>query len=97
MHDDDDESGCPSVVNGDLVEKANKIICENCWFIISELSMCFPQISQTLLYETVADSLDSHEVSARWAPEMLSFFLSFFLSFLPSFLFSFLPSFLPSY
>jgi hypothetical protein len=43
---DEDRSGCPSIVNDDLVDKGNKI-GENCRFIISELSVCFPQISHT--------------------------------------------------
>jgi hypothetical protein len=54
-----------------LLEKVNNKICENCQFTISELSMCFPQISLTLLYETVAESLYYKEVCARWVPEML--------------------------
>jgi hypothetical protein len=35
---DEDRSGCPSIVNDDLVDKGNNKIGENCWFIISELS-----------------------------------------------------------
>jgi len=70
MHDED-KRGHPSVMNGDLLEKVNNKICENFRFTVSELSMCFPQIAHTLLYEIVAESLHYHEVCARWVPKML--------------------------
>ena len=59
---DEDRSGCSSIVNDDLVVKGNNKIGENCQLIISELSMCFPQISCTLLCETVAERLHYHTV-----------------------------------
>ena len=67
---DEDRSGCPSIVNGDLADKGNNKIGENCQFIISELSLCFPQISRTLLCEIVADRLHYHTVCANWVPKM---------------------------
>jgi len=70
MHDED-QRGCPSIVNDDLVEKVNSKICENFLFTISELSMCFPQTAHKLLYETVVQSLHYHEVCARWVPKIL--------------------------
>jgi hypothetical protein len=71
MHDEG-RSGRPSVVNDKLVEKVNNKIRENWRFTISELSTCFPQISRTLLYEIVAETLQYHKVCARWVPKMLT-------------------------
>ena len=67
---DEDCSGCPSIVNDDLVDKGNNKICENCRFIISELLTCFPQISHTLLCEIVAERLHYHKVCADLVPKM---------------------------
>ena len=36
-----------------------------------QLVTCFPQISHTLPYETVAERLHYHEICARWVPKML--------------------------
>jgi len=59
---DEYRSGCSSTVNDDLVDKGNNKIGENCQFVISELSTCFPQISRTLLCEIVAERLHYHTV-----------------------------------
>jgi len=67
---DEDRSGCPSIVNDDLVDKGDNKIGENCQFIISELSMCFPQISHTLLRDIVEERLHYHTVCANWVPKM---------------------------
>jgi len=47
-------SGRPSLVNGDLVRKVNEIVRDDRRFTISDLSLHFPQISRTLLYDTVS-------------------------------------------
>jgi hypothetical protein len=52
-----------------LLIKATKI-GENCRFIISELSACFPQILLTLLCEIVAERPHCHTVCADWLPKM---------------------------
>ena len=44
-------SGCPSLVNDDLVRKVNKSVRHDRRFAISDLSLHFPQISRTLLYD----------------------------------------------
>jgi len=46
---DEARSGRPSLVNDDLVRKVNERR-----FTISDLSLHFPQISSTLLYDTVS-------------------------------------------
>jgi len=47
-------SGRPSLVNDDLVRKVNERVGDDRRFTISELSLHFPQISRTLLYDIVS-------------------------------------------
>jgi len=47
-------SGNPSLVNDDLVHNFNERVCDGRHFTISHLSLHFPQISRTLLYDTVS-------------------------------------------
>ena len=51
---DEAQSGRPSLVNDDLVRKVNESVRDNRHFTISDLSLHFPQISRTLLYENVS-------------------------------------------
>jgi len=53
MHDKA-RSGHSSLVNDDLVRKVNKRVCDDRCFTISDLSLHFPQISRTLLYDIVS-------------------------------------------
>ena len=53
MHDEA-LSGCPSLVNYDLVRKVNERVRDDRRFTISDLSLHFPQISRTLLYNIVS-------------------------------------------
>jgi len=50
-------SGRPFLVNDDLVHKFNKSVCDERHFTISDLSLQFPQISRTLLYNIVSSGL----------------------------------------
>jgi len=47
-------SGRPSLVNDDLVRKVNERVLDDRRFTISYLSLQFPQISRTLLYDIVS-------------------------------------------
>ena len=47
-------SGRPSLVNDDLVHKVNERVHDDRCFTISDLSLHFPQISRTLLYDIVS-------------------------------------------
>ena len=47
-------SGRPSLVNDDLERKFNKRVRADRRFTISDLSLHFPQISRTLLYDIVS-------------------------------------------
>ena len=56
MHDEV-RSGRPSLVNDDLVRKVNERVRDDRRFTISDLSLHFPQISRTLLYDIVSRHL----------------------------------------
>jgi len=53
MHDEA-RSGRPSLVNDDLVRKVNGRVRDDRRFTISALSLHFPHILRTLLYDTVS-------------------------------------------
>jgi len=48
---DEVQSGRPSLVNDDLVRKVNERVLDDRRFTISDLSLHFPQISRTLVYD----------------------------------------------
>jgi len=54
MLHDEARSGRPSLVNYDLVHKFNERVRDDRRFTISDLSLHSPQISRTLLYDTVS-------------------------------------------
>jgi hypothetical protein len=60
------------VVNEDLVRAMEEKIQENRRFIISSLSLHFPQISRSLLQEIVSDKLRFQKLCSRWVPKMLT-------------------------
>jgi len=51
---DEARSGCTSLVNGDVVPKANEKVGDDRRFTVSDLSLHFPQISKTLLYDFIS-------------------------------------------
>jgi len=54
---DEARSGRPSLVNDDLVRKVNERVLDDRRFTVSDLSLHFPQISRTLLYDIVSSHL----------------------------------------
>ena len=54
---DEARSGRPSLVNDDLVCMVNERVHDDRYFTISDLSLYFPQISRTLLYDIVISHL----------------------------------------
>ena len=54
---DEARSGRPSLVNDDLMRNVNERVCDDRRFTISDLSLQFPQISRTLLYDIVSSHL----------------------------------------
>jgi len=69
---DEAQSGRPSLVNDDLVHKANKRVRDDRHFTISDLSLQFPHIPRTLLYDIASSHLGYRKVCARWVPKMLT-------------------------
>ena len=59
---DEARSGRPSLVNDDLLHKVNERVCDDRHFTISDLSLHFPQISRTLLYDNVSSQLGYRKV-----------------------------------
>jgi len=51
---DEARSGRPSLVNDDLVRKVNERVRDDRHFTISDLSLHFPQISRTILYDIIS-------------------------------------------
>ena len=54
---DEARSGRPSLVNDDFVCKVNETVRDDRRFTTSDLCLHFPQISRTLLYDTVSSHL----------------------------------------
>lgn len=69
---DEEKNGHPSIVTDDLVAKVNEKIHETRRFIVTELSLCFSQVSRTLLFEIVNQKLSYHKFYARWVPKILT-------------------------
>jgi len=61
---DEERIGRPSLVNDDLVRKVNERVCDDRRFAISDLSLHFPEISRTLLYDIVSSLLGYRKVCA---------------------------------
>jgi len=51
---DEARNGRPSLVNDGLVRKVNERVRDDRRFTVSDLSLHFPQISKTLLYDIVS-------------------------------------------
>ena len=60
------------MVNDDLVRKVNVRVRNDRCFTISDLSLLFPHISRSLLYDIVSSHLGYQKVCARWVPKMLT-------------------------
>jgi hypothetical protein len=60
---DEQQSGQPSVMSDDLVQRQR--------FTISKLQCEFSQISCTVLYEIIIVGLSNHKFCARWIPKMI--------------------------
>ena len=59
-------------MNEDLVRKVNERVRDDRRFTISDLSLHFPQISRTLLYDIVSSHSGYRKVCARWVPKLLT-------------------------
>jgi len=63
---DEARSGCPCLVNDDLVRKLNERVLDGRRFTISDLSLRFPQISRTPLYDNVSSHLGRRRPHSMW-------------------------------
>ena len=69
---DEERSGRPSVITGDLMEKVNTTIRGNRRVTISELSLEFPQVSRPVIYDIVSEKIGYKKLCVRWVPNMLT-------------------------
>ncbi|KYN16305.1 PREDICTED: putative uncharacterized protein FLJ37770 [Trachymyrmex cornetzi] len=65
---DDQRSGRPSILTDDIVEKIENALRDDRRLTVDELSAMFPQISRSLLHETITKTLGYRKLSARWVP-----------------------------
>ncbi|GFX59762.1 HTH_48 domain-containing protein [Trichonephila clavipes] len=70
---DEEKSGSPSIVSDKLLAKVDEKIRENHHFTIKELSLSFPQVSLTLLFEIVTQKLGYCKFCARWVPKLCDY------------------------
>jgi hypothetical protein len=68
---DDTRSGRSSVVHEDLVRAMEEKNQDNRRFTISSLSLCFPQISRSLVHKIVSHKLRFRKLCSRWVPKLL--------------------------
>ena len=71
VHDEGGQ-GWPSVVTDELVQHVDKVVRQRRRFTVSELSLEFPQVCRTVVYEIVTKKLGYHKFCARWVPKMLT-------------------------
>ncbi|GBM73958.1 hypothetical protein AVEN_29620-1 [Araneus ventricosus] len=69
---DESQSGRPSVVNADLIKEIDEKIRLLRNFTIFQLSEHLPNLSRTVLYETVTGKLGYRKFCARWVPKMIT-------------------------
>ena len=63
---DAEKSGQPTVITDSLKQKVNGIIRENRHFTICEEYEQCPEVSCTVVYETVTEHLQYRKICARW-------------------------------
>ena len=54
----------------EIVEKIEIMLRDNRRLIVDELSAMFPQISRSLLHETITETFGYRKLSARWVPKL---------------------------
>ncbi|KAG5320400.1 SETMR methyltransferase, partial [Pseudoatta argentina] len=69
---DDQRSKRPSILTDDIVEKIENALRDDRRLTMDELSAMFPQISRSLLHETITETLGYRKLSARWVPKQLT-------------------------
>lgn len=69
---DEQRSGRPSILTDELVQKIEETVREDRRLTVDEISAMFPQLSRTLLYETLTETLGYRKLCARWVPKQLT-------------------------
>jgi len=69
---DDLRSGRPSILTDDVVKKVENAVRDDRRLTLDELSAMFPQLSRSLLHETITETLGFHKLCARWVPKQLT-------------------------
>ncbi|KAG5318659.1 SETMR methyltransferase, partial [Pseudoatta argentina] len=69
---DDQRSGRPSILTDGIVKKIENALRDDRRLTVDELSAMFPQISRSLLHETITETLGYRKLSARWVPNQLT-------------------------
>lgn len=69
---DDQRSGRPSILTDELVQKIEEIVYGDRRLTLDEISAKLPQLSRTLLYETITETLGFRKLCARWVPKQLT-------------------------
>ncbi|GFS69394.1 HTH_48 domain-containing protein [Trichonephila clavipes] len=69
---DDEKNRRPSIVTDELVAKVDERIREYHRFTITRLSLSFPQVSRTSLFEIVTQKLGYRKFWARRVPKLLT-------------------------
>jgi len=69
---DDLRSGRPSILTDDIVKKVENAVRDDRRLTLDELSAMFPQLSRSLLHETITETLGFHKLCARWVPKQLT-------------------------
>ena len=59
-------------MTGEIVENIDKTLRDDRRLTVDELSAMFPQISTSLIHETITETLGYRKLSARWAPKQLT-------------------------
>jgi histone-lysine N-methyltransferase SETMAR len=65
-------SGRPSVVTAEIIQKIDENIRADRRLTIEELHQQCPEVSRTVLHETVTERLRYRKLCARWVPKMLT-------------------------
>ncbi|KAG5319755.1 MOS1T transposase, partial [Pseudoatta argentina] len=60
------------LLTDDIVKKIENALRDDRRLTVDELSAMFPQISRSLLHETITETLGYRKLSARWVPKQLT-------------------------
>jgi len=69
---DEQGSGRPTLISGDLLQETEGEIRANRRLTIRELHQNIPEVSKTAIHEDVTEKLGYRKLCARWVPKMLT-------------------------